>query len=93
MKDDAYISRKQQQAVPVRRSLHACNHNRNTGNRSAPRTRNTVDYSRTENVQFEDDEYYYYVKAIPKMSVEAPDVNVTRMGYRDEPEDDLQYFE
>ena len=52
-----------------------------------------VDYSRTENVQFEDDEYYYYVKAIPKMSVEAPDVNVTRMGYRDEPEDDLQYFE
>ncbi|HCM92129.1 MAG TPA: hypothetical protein DIS78_06170 [Lachnospiraceae bacterium] len=52
-----------------------------------------VDYSRTENVQFEDDEYYYYVKAIPKMSIEAPDVNVTRMGYREEPEDDLQYFE
>lgn len=25
-----------------------------------------VDYSRTEQVQFEDDEYYYYVKAIPK---------------------------
>lgn len=28
-----------------------------------------VDYSRTEKVQFEDDEYYYYVKAIPKMTV------------------------
>ncbi|MBR4759860.1 MAG: hypothetical protein IK078_06915 [Lachnospiraceae bacterium] len=28
-----------------------------------------VDYSRTEMVQFEDDEYYYYVKAIPKNSV------------------------
>jgi len=28
-----------------------------------------VDYSRTERVQFEDDEYYYYVKAIPKISV------------------------
>ena len=28
-----------------------------------------VDYSRTEKVQFEDDEYYYYVKAVPKMSV------------------------
>jgi hypothetical protein len=28
-----------------------------------------VDYSRTEQVQFEDDEYYYYVKAIPKNSV------------------------
>ena len=25
-----------------------------------------VDYSRTEKVQFQDDEYYYYVKAIPK---------------------------
>lgn len=28
-----------------------------------------VDYNRTEKVQFEDDEYYYYVKAVPKMSV------------------------
>lgn len=25
-----------------------------------------VDYSRTEKVQYEDDEYYYYVKAVPK---------------------------
>ncbi len=29
----------------------------------------TMDYSRAEYVQFEDDEYYYYVKAIPKSSV------------------------
>ena len=28
-----------------------------------------VDYKRTEKVQFEDDEYYYYVKAVPKMSM------------------------
>ncbi len=28
-----------------------------------------VDYSRTEYVQFEDDEYYYYVRAVPKNSV------------------------
>ncbi len=28
-----------------------------------------VDYNRIEKVQFEDDEYYYYVKAIPKMNV------------------------
>ena len=27
-----------------------------------------LDYARTENVQFEDDEYYYYVKAVPKES-------------------------
>ena len=26
-----------------------------------------LDYSRTEKVQFEDDEYYYYVKAVPKI--------------------------
>lgn len=26
-----------------------------------------VDYSRTEKVQFEDDDYYYYVKAVPKI--------------------------
>lgn len=26
-----------------------------------------LDYLRTETVQFEDDEYYYYVKAVPKM--------------------------
>lgn len=28
-----------------------------------------LDYSRTENVQFEDDQYYYYVKAVPKNSI------------------------
>ena len=28
-----------------------------------------VDYTRIENVQFEDDDYYYYVKAVPKVSV------------------------
>lgn len=29
----------------------------------------SVDYTRTEYVQFEDEEYYYYVKAIPKITV------------------------
>lgn len=28
-----------------------------------------LDYTRTERVQFEDDEYYYYVKAVPKQYV------------------------
>ena len=28
-----------------------------------------VDYTRIENVQFEDDDYYYYVKAVPKVTV------------------------
>lgn len=40
----------------------------------------SVDYSRTEKVQFEDDEYYYYVKAVPKMSVAAPDKTVKRIN-------------
>ena len=29
-----------------------------------------LDYARTENVQFEDDEYYYYVTAVPKRKQE-----------------------
>jgi len=28
-----------------------------------------VDYTRVESVQFEDDDYYYYVKAVPKVTV------------------------
>ena len=52
-----------------------------------------VDYSRTENVQFEDDEYYYYVKAIPKMSMEAADVNVTRFNPRDDYDEYYDYDE
>lgn len=35
-----------------------------------------VDYSHTEIVQFEDDEYYYYVKAIPKLGVSAANKDV-----------------
>ena len=39
----------------------------------------SVDYSRTENVQFEDDEYYYYVKAVPKVGVAVPEKKVKRI--------------
>ncbi len=39
-----------------------------------------VDYSRTERVQFEDDEYYYYVKAVPKLSVATPTKTVKRIN-------------
>ena len=28
---------------------------------------NVLDYKRAQRVQFEDDEYYYYVKAVPKV--------------------------
>lgn len=33
----------------------------------------SVDYARSERLQFEDDEYYYYVKAIPKVAVTTPE--------------------
>lgn len=39
-----------------------------------------VDYSRAEKVQFEDDEYYYYVKAVPKITVAAPSRTVKKIN-------------
>lgn len=39
-----------------------------------------VDYTRTEYVQFEDDDYYYYVKAVPKIAVSLPDIKVQRFN-------------
>lgn len=39
-----------------------------------------VDYSRTEKVQFEDDEYYYYVKAVPKVTVTRPEKKVKQIN-------------
>ncbi|MDD5949543.1 MAG: hypothetical protein PUC39_07435 [Lachnospiraceae bacterium] len=41
-----------------------------------------VDYSRTEIVQFEDDDYYYYVKAVPKLVIAQKDVNVKKINAR-----------
>ena len=35
-----------------------------------------VDYTRTERLQFEDDEYYYYVKAVPKAVIAGSDKQV-----------------
>ncbi len=42
-----------------------------------------VDYTRIENVQFEDDDYYYFVKAVPKVSVTAPARTVKTIAYSD----------
>ncbi len=39
-----------------------------------------VDYSRTEKVQFEDDEYYYYVKAVPKVTVARAEKKVKQIN-------------
>lgn len=40
----------------------------------------TLDYSGSEHVQFEDEDYYYYVKAIPKINVTTPQINVKRIN-------------
>ena len=39
----------------------------------------SLDYHGTRRLQFEDDEYYYYVTAIPKYSVAAPQTEVTKI--------------
>ena len=41
-----------------------------------------VDFRRTEYVQYEDDEYYYYVKAVPKINVAGEDVRVKQINAR-----------
>lgn len=39
-----------------------------------------VDYQRTEILQFEDDNYYYYVKAVPKLSITVKNENVKHIN-------------
>lgn len=42
----------------------------------------TLDYSGVEHVQFEDDVYYYYVKAVPKITVTTPHMNVKHINVK-----------
>lgn len=44
----------------------------------------SVDYSRTEKVQFEDDDYYYYVKAVPKFNMTMPEVKIKKISGKTE---------
>lgn len=46
----------------------------------------TLDYQGTRKLQFEDDEYYYYVTAIPKFKVAVVDKTVTRIVPNEEDE-------
>jgi hypothetical protein len=41
-----------------------------------------LDYSGVERVQFEDDVYYYYVKAVPKITVTTPQMNVKHINVK-----------
>ena len=41
-----------------------------------------LDYTRTETVEFEDEEYNYYVKAIPKAAFKSETVSVKKINKR-----------
>jgi len=45
-----------------------------------------LDYTAVERVQFEDDDYYYYVKAVPKINLTIPERSVKRISVKNEPE-------
>ena len=50
-----------------------------------------LDYPRMENVQFEDDDYYYYVKAIPKVTMATPRRRVKKINRQPARRDDDDY--
>ena len=52
-----------------------------------------VDYSRSETIQYEDDEYYYYVKAVPKINVAAPEKTVKTINSREEMGEETQIID
>ena len=50
----------------------------------------SVDYSRSEFVQFEDDDYYYYVKAVPKIRVTGQNRSVKTIQEDSDPMQDYE---
>ena len=48
-----------------------------------------LDYTSVEHVQFEDDDYYYYVKAVPKIDVALFQKNVTTFSDEEEEQEEL----
>ena len=42
----------------------------------------TLDYSGVEHAQFEDDVYYYYVKAVPKITVTTPKRDIKHINVK-----------
>lgn len=43
-----------------------------------------LDYTAVERVQFEDDDYYYYVKAVPKINLAVPKRSVKKISEKEE---------
>ena len=55
--------------------------------------RTVLDYSAVEMVQFEDDDYYYYVKAVPKIKISAQLSEVKNISKAEETETDDESVE
>lgn len=45
-------------------------------------------YAKTERLEFEDDDYYYYVKAVPKIKVSVDNIKVTHINAKNSKEKD-----
>ena len=43
-----------------------------------------LDYTAVERVQFEDDDYFYYVKAVPKINLAVPERSVKKISEKEE---------
>lgn len=50
-----------------------------------------LDYTAVERVQFEDDDYYYYVKAVPKVNVAFPTHSVMHIGENSEASQEIEF--
>lgn len=46
-----------------------------------------LNYTATEHLQFDDEDYYYYVTAVPKFSVTSPDLNILKINETDDEKD------
>jgi hypothetical protein len=42
--------------------------------------RGILDYSRAEDLEYEDDEYHYYVKVVPKITVSEEEINIKKIN-------------
>ncbi len=51
-------------------------------------SKRVLDYTAVERVQFEDDDYYYYVKAVPKINVSIPKFDVKHINSAEDSEAD-----
>lgn len=52
-----------------------------------------LDYTRIERVQFEDDDYYYYVKAVPKTSISLRKLDIRHFNRKAVDDEEYEYEE